>query len=55
MDGISLYRYVGTIASSMGHMIALENCRSLDLTLWPVAELHTLRLKSVTPAVSSPE
>ena len=53
-DGVSLYRYVGTIPSSMGHMIGLENCHSLDLTLWPVAELHALRLKSVTPAVSSP-
>ena len=54
LAGVSLYRYVGTIPSSMGHMIGLENCCSLDLTLWPVAELHALRLKSVTPAVSSP-
>ena len=53
-DGVNLYRYVGTIPSSMGHMIGLENCHSLDLTLWPVAELHALRLKSVTPSVSPP-
>ena len=44
-DGVRLYRYVGTIPSSMGHMIGLENCHSLDLTLWPVAELHALQLK----------
>ena len=50
-DGVNLYRYVGTIPGSMGRMIGLENCHSLDLVLWPIAELHTLRLRSVTPAV----
>jgi hypothetical protein len=52
-DGVNLYRYVGTIPGSMGRMIGLENCHSLDLILWPIAELHTLRLRSVTPAVTS--
>jgi len=27
---------------------------SLDLILWPIAELHTLRLRRVTPVVISP-
>ena len=49
-DGVNLYRYLGTIPGSMGHMIGLENCHSLDLILWPIAELHKLRLRSVTPA-----
>jgi hypothetical protein len=53
-DGVNLYRYVGTIPSSMGHMIGLENCHSLDLTLWPIAELRPLRLRNVTPAVPPP-
>jgi len=34
-------------------MIGLENCHSLDLALLPIAELQTLRLRSVTPAVTS--
>jgi len=51
-DGVNLYRYVGTIPGSMGRMIGLENCHSLDLILWPIAELHTLQLRSVTPAVT---
>ena len=53
-DGVNLYRYVGTIPSSMGHMIGLENCHTLDLTLWPVDELRALRLRGVTPTVPSP-
>jgi hypothetical protein len=52
-DGVNLYRYVGTIPGSMGRMIGLENCHSLDLVLWPIAELRTLGLRSVTPAVTS--
>ena len=53
-DGVNLYRYVGTIPSSMGHMIGLENCHTLDLTLWPVDELRALRLRGVAPTVPSP-
>jgi hypothetical protein len=53
-DGVNLYRYVGTIPSSVGHVVGLENCRSLDLTLCPVDELQALRLRSVTPTVVSP-
>ena len=52
-DGVNLYRYVGTIPGSMGRMIGLENCHSLDLILWPTAEVVTLQLRSVTPAVTS--
>jgi protein required for attachment to host cells len=33
---------------------SLENCHSLDLALWPVAEVRALRLRGVTPTVSSP-
>jgi len=53
-DEVNLHRFVGTIPSSVEHMIALENCNSLDLTLWPVAELRALRLRGVTPTVPSP-
>ncbi len=48
-DGVNLYRYVGTIPSAVGHMVGLENCHSLDLALWPVAEMRALRLRGVTP------
>jgi len=50
-DGVNLYRYVGTIPGSMGYMIGLENCQSLDLTLWPIAEVQARRLRGVTPAI----
>ena len=54
-DGrVNPYRYLGTIPSSMGHMIGLENCHSMDLTLWPVDELRALRLRGVTPTLPSP-
>ena len=52
-DGVNLWRHVATIPSSAEHMIGLENCHSLDLTLWSVAELPALRLRGVTPAVAS--
>jgi len=49
-DGVDLYRYLGAIPSAMGQMIGLENCRSLDVTLWPIVELRNRRLRTVTPA-----
>ena len=54
-DGVNLYRYVGTIPGSMGRMIGLENCHSLDVLLWPIAELRAVRLRGVTPAVTPAE
>jgi hypothetical protein len=51
-DGVTLYRYVGTIASPAGDMIGLENCRSLDVTLWPVSEIRVGQLRRVTPAAA---
>ncbi len=52
-DGVNLYRCVGTIPSSMGHLIGLEDCRSLDVTLWPAGELSARQLRPVTPAVGN--
>ena len=49
-DGVNLYRYLGTISSPMGHMIGLEDCHSLDVTLWPAGELRAQQLQPVTPA-----
>ena len=49
-DGVNLYRYVGTIPSPMGHMIGLEDCRSLDVTLWPADELRARQFQPVIPA-----
>jgi hypothetical protein len=33
-DGVNLYRYLGAIPSTIGQLIRLEECRSLDVTLW---------------------
>ncbi len=49
-DGVNLYRYVGTIPGPIGPMVALEDCRSFDVTLWPVRELRARQLQPVTQA-----
>jgi hypothetical protein len=51
-DGINLHRYLGTIRSATGNLIGLENCRSLDVTLWPVGDLNARQLRAVDPATS---
>ena len=49
-DGVNLYRYLGAIPGTMGQLIGLEECRSLDVTLWPIAELRNRQLRTVIPA-----
>jgi hypothetical protein len=49
-DGVDLYRHVGAISSGMGQMVGLENCRTLDVMLLPIGELHTQRLRPVIPS-----
>ncbi len=49
-DGVNLYRFVGEIPGALGEMVGLENCRSLDVTLVPIGELRTRRLRAVIPA-----
>jgi hypothetical protein len=49
-DGINLFRCVGMIASGMGQMVGLEDCRSLEVVLLPIGELHARRLRAVIPA-----
>ena len=49
-DGVNLYRYVGTFPSPMGDIIGLENCRSLEVTLWPIGDLRARQLRTITPA-----
>ncbi len=48
-DGVTLYRYLGMIPSAIGQLIGLEECRSLDVMLWPIAELRRRRLRADTP------
>ena len=48
-DGVILYRFLGTVASGMGQMVGLEDCRSLDVTWLPVGEPHSRRLRAVIP------
>jgi hypothetical protein len=49
-DGVELYRYLGPIPSAADEMIAIENCRTLDVALWPIDELRARQLRAVTPA-----
>ncbi len=48
-DGVDLYRFVGAITGGGGQLIGLENCRSLDVTLWSIGQLHARRLHAVIP------
>jgi hypothetical protein len=47
-DDLILYGYTGTVASGMGEMVELEDCRSLELTWLPTGQLRYLRV--VIPA-----
>ena len=49
-DGVNLYRFLGAVADGTDQLVALENCRSLDVMLLPIRELHARRLRTVTPA-----
>jgi hypothetical protein len=49
-DGANLYRHVGAISSGMGQMVGLEDCRTLDVMLLPIGELHARRLRPVMPS-----
>lgn len=50
-DGVNLYRVLGAIAGGAAEMIGLENCRSLEVILYPLAELGARSLRPVVPAV----
>ena len=54
-DGVDLYRCLGGLLPGPGQFVALENCRSLEVILLPVKELHARRLRAVTPAGSETE
>ena len=49
-DGTNLYRSLGAIAAGLGHMVGLENCRSLDVMLVPIGEVRARGLRAVIPA-----
>jgi hypothetical protein len=49
-DGIELYRSLGAIGPGPCQMIGLENCRSLDVVLIAVDEVHRRRLRPVRSA-----
>jgi hypothetical protein len=49
-DGLTLYRYIGIVASGMGRMVELEDCRSLELTWLPIRQLRRLRAVIPTPS-----
>ena len=51
-NGINLYRYVGGVPSGTSELVALEECRSLKIQLFSLAELRALCLRAVAPASS---
>jgi hypothetical protein len=48
-DGENLFRYVGMIANGGGHLVGLEDCRSLEIMWVPTCELQAHPLRDVTP------
>jgi hypothetical protein len=46
-DGVELYRLLGAVARGACEMVGLENCRSLEIILVPIADLRLGRLRSV--------
>jgi hypothetical protein len=51
-DGLELYRFLGPVAHGAGEeLVAIENCRSLDVMLVPVGDLQGAQLRSVTLAL----
>ena len=54
-DGVNLYRCLGAIASGMGQMVGLENCRSLDVMLLPIGELRARRCAPSSRLAASSE
>lgn len=53
-DGVELYRVLGAIIDGACDLLGMENCRSLELVLAPVADLHGGRLWSVAPTATRP-
>jgi len=49
-DGVTLFRLLDTVASGLGEMVGLEDCRSLDVKWWTIRELRERRLRAVNPA-----
>jgi len=47
---VFLYRVVRFVVSAVGEMVELEDCFGLDVVRVPLAELHSRRLRVVTPA-----
>ena len=39
-DGVELYRLLGAVAGGACELVGLENCRSLEIVLVPVAEFR---------------
>jgi hypothetical protein len=49
-DGVRLYRILGPIDDDNGYVIAIEDCRSLDVILVQADELHCGKFRAVAPA-----
>ncbi len=49
-DEENLFRCVGAIANGGGHLVGLEDCRSLEIMWVPMCELRAHRLRDVSPA-----
>jgi hypothetical protein len=46
-DGVELYRLLGPVARGACELIGMENCRSLEIVLVPIAEFRD-RWRTVT-------
>ena len=49
-NGVNLYRWLGVAHSVRGRVIGLEDCRSLEVSWLPYAEIYSWSLRRVRPA-----
>ena len=54
-DGVNLFRYVGGVPQGRSELVALENCRWLEIQLFALDELRALGLRSVDSAAKQPK
>lgn len=51
-DGVELYRFLGTVARGPRAMLGMENCRTFEILLVPVADLRRGRMRTVPSAAA---
>lgn len=52
-DGVELYRWLGEVEGEPIPLVGVENCRTLDVVLMPLAEFEARDLRLVVPSAGA--